>query len=72
MMSKYYYSVDDYFSQPGTKGSNYLDVTGTYDLGGGWAAGGYLKHTDAKESSYTVLGKDLGKAHLVGFVSKSF
>ena len=44
----------------------------SYDLGDGWAAGGYLKHTNAKESSYTVLGKDLGKAHLVAFVSKAF
>ena len=44
----------------------------SYDLGEGWVAGGYLKHTNAKESSYTVLGKDLGKAHLVAFVSKSF
>ena len=51
---------------------NVCKLGASYDLGGGWAAGGYLKHTDAKESSYTVLGKDLGKAHLVGFVSKSF
>ena len=51
---------------------NVYKLGASYDLGGGWVAGGYFKHTNAKESSYTVLGKDLGKAHLVGFVSKSF
>ncbi len=44
----------------------------TYDLGDGWAAGGYVKNTNAKEAFYTVNGKDLGKARLVAFVSKSF
>lgn len=44
----------------------------TYDLGEGWAAGGYVKDTNAKERFYTVNGKDLGKARLVAFVSKSF
>jgi uncharacterized protein (TIGR02001 family) len=45
---------------------------GTYDLGDGWAAGGYVKNTNAKEVFYTVNGKDLSKARLVAFVSKSF
>lgn len=44
----------------------------TYDLGDGWAAGGYVKNTNAKEAFYTVNGKDLGKARLVAFVAKSF
>jgi len=44
----------------------------TYDLGSGWAAGGYVKDTNAKEASYTVNGRDLSKARLVAFVSKSF
>jgi uncharacterized protein (TIGR02001 family) len=44
----------------------------TYDLGDGWAAGAYLKDTNAKRALYTVNGKDLGKARLVAFVSKSF
>ena len=44
----------------------------TYDFGEGWAAGGYVKDTNAKERFYTVNGKDLGKARLVAFVSKSF
>ncbi len=42
LSAKYYYSVDDYFSQPGTKGSNYLDVSATYDLGGGWGLVGHV------------------------------
>lgn len=45
---------------------------GTYDFGDGWAAGGYVKNTNAKEAFYTVNGKDLSKARLVAFVSKSF
>lgn len=44
----------------------------TYDLGDGWTAGGYVKDTNAKTAFYTVNGKDLGKARLVAFVSKSF
>ncbi len=44
----------------------------TYDFGDGWAAGGYAKNTNAKEAFYTVNGKDLSKARLVAFVSKSF
>lgn len=45
---------------------------GTYDFGDGWVAGGYVKNTTAKEAFYTVNGKDLSKARLVAFVSKSF
>ena len=39
---KYYHATDDYFSQPNTKGSNYLDLTGTYDLGNGWNIIGHV------------------------------
>ena len=62
LSAKYYYSVDDYFSQPGTKGSNYLDVSGTYDLGGGWGVVGHVGSfrlkgwsvgTDATKANYT-------------------
>lgn len=60
--AKYYYSVGDYFSQPGTKGSNYLDLSATYDLGGGWALVGHVGSfrlkgwsvgTDATKANYT-------------------
>jgi uncharacterized protein (TIGR02001 family) len=59
---KYYHAVDDYFSLPGTKGSRYLDLSGTYDLGNGWGIVGHvgsfkLKHwnigTDATDGDYT-------------------
>ena len=73
LSAKYYYSVDDYFSQPGTKGSNYLDVSGTYDLGSGWGVVGHVGSfrlkgwsagTDATKANYTdwKLGvtKDIG------------
>ena len=60
--AKYYYSVGDYFSQPGTKGSNYLDLSATYDLGGGWGLVGHVGSfrlkgwsvaTDATKANYT-------------------
>ena len=39
---KYSLSIDDYFSQPGTKGSHYLDLTANYDLGDGWGIVGHV------------------------------
>jgi uncharacterized protein (TIGR02001 family) len=39
---KYYYAVDDYFSVPNTKHSNYTDLSATYDLGGGWGVVGHF------------------------------
>ncbi len=62
LSAKYYYSLDDYFSQPGTKGSNYLDVSATYDLGGGWGLVGHVGSfrlkgwntaADATKANYT-------------------
>ena len=44
----------------------------SYDFGEGWAAGAYIKGTNAKEANYTILGKDWSKTRLVAFVSKSF
>ena len=70
---KYFHAIDDYFSQPGTKGSSYWDLSGTYDLGSGWNIVGHLgvfrlkgwhNGTDATKANYTdwKLGvtKDLG------------
>jgi len=45
---KYNHSVDDYFSTPGTKNSNYLDLSGTYDLGNGWGITGHVGHLKFK------------------------
>jgi uncharacterized protein (TIGR02001 family) len=39
---KYYYATGDYFSLPGTKGSNYLDLSASYDLGNGWGINGHI------------------------------
>lgn len=39
---KYYHAISDYFSLPDTKGSHYLDLSGTYDLGDGWGIVGHL------------------------------
>jgi uncharacterized protein (TIGR02001 family) len=59
---KYYHSTGDYFSQPGTKGSHYLDLAATWDLGNGWGINGHvgsfkLKNwsvgTDATNADYT-------------------
>ncbi|MBC7802675.1 MAG: hypothetical protein H7Y16_02275 [Candidatus Parcubacteria bacterium] len=70
---KYYHSLDDYFSLADTKGSHYLDLSGTYDLGNGWNIVGHIgtlkvknfhAGTDASNASYTdwKLGvtKDIG------------
>jgi uncharacterized protein (TIGR02001 family) len=61
---KYYYSFTDFFGLnsdalglPGginTKGSQYLDLSGTYDLGGGWGLVGHIGWQSIKNA------KDLG------------
>ena len=60
--AKYFYSLGDYFSQPGTKGSNYLDISANYDLGGGWGLVGHVgsfrlkgwsTNTDLTKANYT-------------------
>jgi uncharacterized protein (TIGR02001 family) len=53
---KYFNSMGDYFSVPGTKNSNYLDVSATYDLGGGWGVTGHvgsLKVKNFNKGDYT-------------------
>jgi uncharacterized protein (TIGR02001 family) len=44
----------------------------TWDFGGGFNAGAYVKGTNANHDQYTVDGKDWSKTRLVGFVSYSF
>ena len=39
---KYYYSLDNYFSTPDTKGSSYLDLSTAKDLGDGWGFNAHL------------------------------
>lgn len=60
---KYYYGLDDYFSLPNTKHSNYLDLSASYDLGDGWGINGHIGRfrlkgwhtsgTDLTKGSYT-------------------
>ena len=59
---KYSHATDDYFSLPGTKGSNYLDFSANYDLGNGWGVNGHIGSfklkgwsvgTDASDGDYT-------------------
>lgn len=44
----------------------------TWDFGGGWNAGGYIKGTNANHDAYTVKGKDWSKNRAVGFVTYTF
>lgn len=61
LSAKYFYSLDDYFSVKGdsgesTKGTSYLDLSATYDMGGGWGLVGHWGHTNFKhvsEGSYS-------------------
>jgi uncharacterized protein (TIGR02001 family) len=53
---KYYHSIDDYFSTPGTKNSYYLDLSANYDLGNGWGINGHvgrLKFKNMTDADYT-------------------
>lgn len=59
---KYYHATSDYFSLPDTKGSHYIDLSGTYDLGDGWGIVGHIgsfrlkgwdNGTDATRGNYT-------------------
>lgn len=58
LAAKWYYAFDDYFSLPGTKGSNYLDLSATYDFGGGWGLVGHFGKLNLKGWS---TGTDLTK-----------
>ena len=64
---KYSHAVSDYFAIPDTKGSHYIDLSGSYDLGGGWGVNAHVGHLTVKNfgnASYTdwKLGvtKDIG------------
>src|SRR2546428_6630470 len=39
---KWSHALSDYFSVPDTKATNYFDLSGTYDIGGGWGAVGHV------------------------------
>jgi uncharacterized protein (TIGR02001 family) len=53
---KWFHAFSDYFSAPDTKGSNYFDLSATYDIGNGWGAVGHIgkaKVHNFKEADYT-------------------
>lgn len=58
LSAKYFHSVGDYFSQPGTKGSNYLDLGASFDLGNGWGINGHVGSFRLKGWSIGTPGTD--------------
>jgi uncharacterized protein (TIGR02001 family) len=52
---KYFHSMGDYFSIPGTKNSNYLDFSASYDLGNGWGINGHVGSLNVKNNGSTNL-----------------
>lgn len=48
LSAKVFYSIDDYFSLPGTKGTYYLDTAATFDLGNGWGVVGHIGRLKSK------------------------
>ncbi|MFN2646701.1 MAG: TorF family putative porin [Burkholderiales bacterium] len=53
---KWFHAFSDYFMVPDTKGTNYLDLSATYDLGRGWGVNGHvgrLKVHNYSEADYT-------------------
>src|SRR5438067_3607648 len=53
---KWFHAFSDYFMVPDTKGTNYFDLSATYDLGRGWGANGHvgrLKVHNYSEADYT-------------------
>ena len=53
---KWSHALSDYFMVPDTKGTNYLDLSAAYDMGGGWGINGHIGHTNVhnfSEASYT-------------------
>jgi uncharacterized protein (TIGR02001 family) len=48
LSAKWFYSIDDYFSAPDTKGTNYLDLAATVDMGSGWGVVGHFGHLQFK------------------------
>ncbi|MBL8417423.1 MAG: hypothetical protein JNN31_04220 [Dechloromonas sp.] len=45
---KWSHAIGDYFSIPDTSGTNYFDLSGTYDLGDGWGILGHVGYTDLR------------------------
>lgn len=49
--AKYYYAVSDFFGFDNSDGSGYLDVAGSYDIGGGFSLVGHVGYQKLKGSA---------------------
>jgi uncharacterized protein (TIGR02001 family) len=67
---KYYHSLTNIFAFANSKGSGYIDATGTFDLGDGWGVSAHVGHQAIKNSStFSYTDYKLGVTkELVGFV----
>lgn len=70
---KYSQAVSDYFEAANSKGTSYLDLSATYDLGNGWGVNGHvghLKFKNASDYSYTDykvgVTKEIGAGWVAG------
>ena len=64
---KYFYALTDFFGVPDSEGSDYFDLTGTWDMGTGWGLVGHIGHqrvegaSDADYTDYKIgITKDVG------------
>lgn len=48
---KYFHAVSDFFGAPNTDGSNYIDLTATFDLGQGWGVNAHVGQQKIKNAS---------------------
>jgi uncharacterized protein (TIGR02001 family) len=48
LSAKYFHAVSDFFSAPDTKGSNYIDLSATLDVGGGFGVVAHVGHQKVK------------------------
>jgi uncharacterized protein (TIGR02001 family) len=46
---KWSHALSDYFSIPDTSGTNYFDLSGSYDLGDGWGINAHVGYTDLRD-----------------------
>ena len=51
LSAKYFHAVSDFFGAPDTKGSNYIDLSATVDIGGGFGLVGHIGHQRVKNLS---------------------
>lgn len=71
---KYSRAISDYFEAADSKGTSYLDLSATYDLGNGWGVNGHIGHLNFKNSTanynytdYKVgVTKELGAGWVAG------